>query len=157
MSATIRADWDIRDAILEMGATDAYKCYQCGKCMAVCPWTHVETVVFPVYRIPQSVKFGGIMSSEDTAEIEREVTEIYRCVGCESCTTWCPHGVSMPDIMRGIRRILVEFGSYPSDPQLRQSLWRAEGASRRVGRGDGGAAFRAGYGLPVLAVLRSGL
>ena len=50
MSATIRPDWDIRDAILEMGATDAYKCYQCGKCMAVCPWTRVEEVVFPVYR-----------------------------------------------------------------------------------------------------------
>jgi Fe-S oxidoreductase len=115
MNARIRPDWDIRDAILDMGAADAYKCYQCGKCMAVCPWTHVESVVFPVYRIPQSVKFGAIMSSEDTAEIEREVTEIYRCVGCESCTTWCPHGVSMPDIMRGIRRILVEFGSYPSE------------------------------------------
>jgi len=77
MNARIRPDWDIRDAILDMGATDAYKCYQCGKCMAVCPWTHVESVVFPVYRTPQSVKFGAIMSSEDTAEIEREVTEVY--------------------------------------------------------------------------------
>ena len=131
MSATIRADWDIRDAILEMGATDAYKCYQCGKCMAVCPWTRVETVVFPVYRIPQSVKFGGIMSSEDTAEIEREVTEIYRCVGCESCTTWCPHGVSMPDIMRSIRRILVEFGSYPSE--LSESVSRIHSSGNPFG------------------------
>ena len=56
MSARIRPDWDIRDAILDMGGTDAYKCYQCGKCMAVCPWYHVESVVFPVYRTPQSVK-----------------------------------------------------------------------------------------------------
>jgi len=35
MSVMIRPDWDIRDAILDMGAGDAYKCYQCGKCMAV--------------------------------------------------------------------------------------------------------------------------
>ncbi len=131
MNARIRPDWDIRDAILDMGATDAYKCYQCGKCMAVCPWTHVESVVFPVYRIPQSVKFGAIMSSEDTAEIEREVTEIYRCVGCESCTTWCPHGVSMPDIMRGIRRILVEFGSYPSE--LSESVSRIHSSGNPFG------------------------
>ena len=131
MNAIIRPDWDIRDAILDMGATDAYKCYQCGKCMAVCPWTHVESVVFPVYRIPQSVKFGAIMSSEDTAEIEREVTEIYRCVGCESCTTWCPHGVSMPDIMRGIRRILVEFGSYPSE--LSESVSRIHSSGNPFG------------------------
>jgi len=115
MSAIIRPDWDIRDAILDMGADDAYKCYQCGKCMAVCPWTRVEAVVFPVYRMPQSVKLGAIMSSEDTAEIEREVTEVYRCVGCEACSTWCPHAVHMPDIIRGIRRILVEFGSFPSE------------------------------------------
>jgi len=115
MNARIQFDRDIRDAILEMGADDAYKCYQCGKCMAVCPWTHIDSVVFPVYRTPQSVKFGAIMSSEDTDEIEREVTEVYRCLACESCTTWCPHGVSMPNIMRGIRRILVEYGSYPSE------------------------------------------
>ncbi len=30
MNARIRPDWDIRDAILDMGAGDAYKCYQCG-------------------------------------------------------------------------------------------------------------------------------
>ena len=131
MTAIVRPDWDIRDAILDMGATDAYKCYQCGKCMAVCPWTHIESVVFPVYRIPQSVKFGAIMSSEDTAEIEREVTEIYRCVGCESCTTWCPHGVSMPDIIRGIRRILVEFGSYPSE--LSESVSRIHSSGNPFG------------------------
>jgi Fe-S oxidoreductase len=131
MSVMIRPDWDIRDAILDMGAGDAYKCYQCGKCMAVCPWIHVESVIFPVYRIPQSVKFGAIMSSEDTAEIEREVDEVYRCVGCESCTTWCPHGVSMPDIMRGIRRILVEFGSYPSE--LSESVSRIHSSGNPFG------------------------
>jgi Fe-S oxidoreductase len=131
MSARIRPDWDIRDAILDMGGTDAYKCYQCGKCMAVCPWTHVESVVFPVYRTPQSVKLGAIMSSEDSAEIEREVTEVYRCVGCESCSTWCPHGVRMPDIMRGIRRILVEFGSYPSE--LSESVSRIHSSGNPFG------------------------
>ena len=131
MNARIRPDWDIRDAILEMGGTDAYKCYQCGKCMAVCPWTQVETVTFPVYRTPQSVKFGAIMSSEDTDEIEREVTEVYRCVACESCSTWCPHGVRMPDIMRGIRRILVEFGSYPSE--LSESVSRIHSSGNPFG------------------------
>ncbi len=115
MSSKIVPDWDIRDAILEAGGSEAYKCYQCGKCMAVCPWTHVDSVVFPVYRTPQAVKLGAIMASEDAAEIEREVNQVYRCVGCESCTSSCPHGISLPDIMRAIRRILVEFGSYPSE------------------------------------------
>jgi Fe-S oxidoreductase len=151
MNAIVRPDWDIRDAILDMGAGDAYKCYQCGKCMAVCPWTHIESVVFPVYRIPQSVKFGAIMSSEDTAEIEREVTEIYRCVGCESCTTWCPHGVSMPDIMRGIRRILVEFGSYPSE--LSESVSRIHSSGNPFGEPrEQRAAWTEGLNVPIFEV-----
>jgi len=124
MGSKITPDWDIRDAILEAGALDAYKCYQCGKCMAVCPWCHVDAVTFPVYRVPQAVKLGAIMASEDAAEIEREVTEVYRCVGCDCCTSRCPHGVSLPNIMRGIRRVLVEFGSYPAE--LKDSIARIQ-------------------------------
>jgi len=131
MSSRIIPDWDIRDAILEAGGSEAYRCYQCGNCMAVCPWYHVEAVTYPVYQIPQSVKLGAIMTSEDTAVIEREVTEVYRCVGCESCTTWCPHEVSLPNIMRAIRRILVEFGSYPAE--LSESVSRIQSAGNPFG------------------------
>jgi len=131
MSSQIMPDWDIRDAILEAGGTEAYRCYQCGNCMAVCPWSHVEAVSYPVYQVPQSVKLGAIMTSEDTAEIEREVSDVYRCVGCESCTTWCPHEVSQPNIMRAIRRILVEFGSYPAE--LSDSVSRIQSSGNPFG------------------------
>ncbi len=131
MSSKIIPDWDIRDAILEAGGDDAYRCYQCGNCMAVCPWYHVDAVTYPVYQVPQSVKFGAIMTSEDTAEIEREVSAVYRCVGCDSCSTWCPHEVSLPNIMRAIRRILVEFGSYPSE--LSESVSRISSSGNPFG------------------------
>ncbi len=143
MSTKVIPDLDIRDAILEAGGTDAYKCYQCGTCMTVCPWYRLDAVLFPVYRTPQSVKFGAIMASEDAAAIEREVAEVYRCVGCESCAAWCPHGVSLPDIMRAIRRILVQFGSYPSE--LKEAVSRVQSSGnpfgepreRRTGWADG--------------------
>ena len=131
MNAKITPDWDIRDAILEAGAGEAYRCYQCGNCMAVCPWYHVDAVTYPVYRIPQAVKLGAIMTSEDTAVIEREVNEVYRCVGCESCTSWCPHEVSLPNVMRAIRRILVEFGSYPAE--LSESVSRIQSSGNPFG------------------------
>jgi Fe-S oxidoreductase len=131
MSTKIIPDWDIRDAILESGGTDAYRCYQCGNCMAVCPWYQVDAVIYPVYRVPQSVKLGAIMTSEDTDVIEQEVSDVYRCVGCESCTTWCPHEVSLPNIMRAIRRILVEFGSYPSE--LSESVGRISSSGNPFG------------------------
>jgi Fe-S oxidoreductase len=115
MSHKIVPDRDVAEIILQAGGTDALKCYQCGMCMAVCPWYQVEGVDFPVYRIPLSVRLGVMIASEDAEEIEREVAEVYRCVGCEACLYRCPHGIDLPKVIRSIRRILVEYDSYPSD------------------------------------------
>ncbi len=106
---------EIREAIIETGALDVYKCYQCGKCMAICPWYQTEAVEFPIYRIPQAVRLGAILASEEKEEIAKETEEVYRCVGCEACVNECPHGVNLPDIMRAIRRILVDYGTVPSE------------------------------------------
>jgi Fe-S oxidoreductase len=131
VTSKITPDWDIRDAILDLGGAEAYKCFQCGTCMAVCPWLQVDAVVFPVYRVPQSVKLGAIIADDDPAVVEREVAEVYRCVGCESCTTYCPHGVSQPTIMRAIRRILVEYESYPAE--LKDAVGRIKSAGNPFG------------------------
>lgn len=115
MPKTIKPDLEIRDTIIEMGAGDIYKCYRCGKCMGVCPWYQIETILFPVYRIPQAVEFGAIIGSEEKEEIAEEIEEIFRCVGCEACINECPHSVNIPEIIRAIRRILVEYGFFPDE------------------------------------------
>ncbi len=106
---------EIKDAIIELGAEDTYKCYQCGKCMSVCPWSRVSSISFPTYRIPQEVKLGIVASSEDKKELAKEVEEVFRCCACEGCLKECPHGVNLPAIFRAIRRILVDYGSYPEE------------------------------------------
>ena len=131
MSDKIIPDRDIAEVILEAGGTDALKCYQCGMCMAVCPWYQVTAVDFPVYQLPQSVRLGAMIASEDSAEIEREVTEVYRCVGCEACLDKCPHGIDLPKVMRSIRRLLVEYDSYPTD--LKDSISRIQGFGNPFG------------------------
>jgi Fe-S oxidoreductase len=131
MSSKIIPDWDISDAILEMGALDAFKCYQCGTCMAYCPWSQVDAVVFPVYQTPQAVKLGVILADEDPEAIEREVTEVYRCVGCGACVAHCPHGVSQPEIIRAIRRLLVMYDSYPAE--LKDAVGKIQSAGNPFG------------------------
>ena len=109
----VEFDPEIRDALIEEGAVDAYKCFQCGKCASVCPWFQVGTYEFLVFRFPLETVLGLIASSEDKEELAKEVDKIYRCVGCEACVDQCPLGVKMPNILRSARRILVDFGSYP--------------------------------------------
>lgn len=106
---------EIRDVLIEMGAVDAYKCFQCGKCASVCPWFQVGTYEFLVFRFPLETALGLVASSEEKTELAKEVDKIYRCVGCEACLDQCPVGVNIPNILRSARRILVDFGSYP-DP-----------------------------------------
>jgi Fe-S oxidoreductase len=124
MSSKIIPDSEIAEMIRAAGAMDALRCYQCGMCMAVCPWYQVDAVCFPVYQMPQAVRLGAMIASEDAAEIEHEVADVYRCVGCEACLANCPHGVDMPKVMRAIRRILVQYDNYPSE--LRDSVSRIQ-------------------------------
>jgi len=113
MGIPITPIWELRDIIVEAGATDIYKCYQCGKCASVCPWYQTEAVNFSTYKFPLAAQLGRIASSEDKEALSREVEEVYRCVGCEACVEQCPQGVNIPNILRAVRRILVDYGSYP--------------------------------------------
>ncbi len=104
---------EIRDVLIEMGAEDIFKCYQCGKCGSACPWFQVGTYDFPVFRVALEAALGTLAASEDKEELAREIDKVYRCVGCEACVDQCPHGVDIPKIFRAARRLLVDFGSYP--------------------------------------------
>jgi Fe-S oxidoreductase len=131
MSSTIEIIPEIREAIVESGAKDVFKCYQCGKCFSVCPWYHVSASEFPVHRIPQAVKLGTIASSEDKDVIEAEVKEIFECVGCEACLNECPRGVNIPDIIRAVRRIFVDYGTIPQE--LKSAISKIQGTGNPLG------------------------
>ncbi len=106
-------DFEIRDLILEYGSKEALKCYQCGMCAALCPWYQVDGVDFLVYQLAQNIKLGAVLNSEDKDVIAHEVTELYRCVGCDACYDQCPRGLNIADMLRAVRRIMVESESVP--------------------------------------------
>jgi Fe-S oxidoreductase len=112
-SLLVEINPDIRDALIEMGAEDIYKCIQCGKCASICPWFQLGTYDFLVFRFPLETALGMVASSEEKEELAKEVDKIYHCVGCEACVEQCPHGINIPNILRAARRILVDFNSYP--------------------------------------------
>lgn len=127
MPEVIRPLLEIRDAILERGAQDARKCYQCGKCMSSCPWFQVGAVSYPVYRFPQAVKLGVVTSSEDKEVLATEVTDLFRCFGCDACRASCPRGVDMVKVLRAVRRILVDYANLPQELRSMLSKTRSSG------------------------------
>lgn len=122
---------EISDVIVGEGAADSYKCYQCGKCMSVCPWYLVKAVDFVTYRIPQSVRLGTVTNSEDAERMAHEVEEIFRCLGCEACRSQCPHGVNIAEIVRSIRKVLFDYDAAP--PELKVAVGRVQSDGNPLG------------------------
>ncbi len=106
---------EIREVLLEQGAEDAIKCYECGRCMAACPWNMLEGVNYTTYQFPDLVRLGAILCNEDKELICQETNEVFRCVGCDSCLYECPRKVNISNILRSARRIMIDFGSYPAE------------------------------------------
>lgn len=115
MSNLLKFNPEIRDTIIESGGEDAIKCFQCGRCMAACPWNLFGNINYTTYRLCQRIRLGAIIDSEDRSDILADTNEVYRCIGCNSCRYECPRGVNLSDVLRAIRRILVDYDSYPGE------------------------------------------
>jgi len=91
---------EVTDLVKEEGGGIFTLCYQCGMCTGVCPWNRVTS--FSVRRLVHRAQLG-LVDFEDE--------EIWRCVACKLCVQYCPRGVEVPDIMRALRRVIVEVGA----------------------------------------------
>lgn len=91
------------DAIKEMGGETLKLCFQCGLCTSTCPWNIVRT--FIPHRILRQAQFG-------LADLEDE--EWWLCTTCNLCVSRCPRGVSITDVMRAARTIMMEYRMAPA-------------------------------------------
>ncbi|MCX7994721.1 MAG: (Fe-S)-binding protein [candidate division WOR-3 bacterium] len=131
MNNLLKLNPEIRGLLLEQGAEDALKCYECGRCMAACPWNMLEGVNYTTYQFPDLVRLGAILCSEDKETVCKETNEVFRCVGCDSCLYECPRKVNISNILRSARRIMIDFGSYPAE--LKSLIFRLTSSNNPLG------------------------
>ena len=110
------------DIIKEEGGDIAKLCYQCGVCSASCPWNLVRT--FIVRRLIHQAQLG-------LTDFEDE--EVWTCVACRLCVQRCPRGVEVPDIMRALRRVIVEVGAGKVPDSLRLAVKNVSGVGNPLG------------------------
>jgi len=110
------------DIIKEEGGDVLKLCYQCGVCSATCPWNQVRS--FIVRRLIHQAQLG-------LTDFEDE--EVWTCVACKLCVQRCPRGVEVPDIMRALRRVIVEVGVGKIPDSLRLAVKNVSGVGNPLG------------------------
>jgi quinone-modifying oxidoreductase, subunit QmoC len=79
-------------------------CMQCGACTGGCP--HGEITSYSPRRILRDISLEMATSvSVDEAS--------WTCATCNSCVEYCPRGISFPDLIRSVRRQVVDAGFLP--------------------------------------------
>jgi len=110
------------DIIKEEGGEILKLCYQCGLCTASCPWNLVRS--FIVRRIMHQGQLGLI---------DFEDEEVWLCATCGACVQQCPRGVEIIDIMRALRRVVVEVGIAKVPDSLRITVKNIAGLGNPLG------------------------
>jgi heterodisulfide reductase subunit C len=101
-------DPDFKDQIAARPGGERVKnCFLCGTCTAGCPVSSIDNAFNPrgiMSRILLGMK-TEVLSSR----------EIWQCLQCHTCVAHCPQDVRFADVVRVIRRMMVEEGYAPAE------------------------------------------
>lgn len=109
---------------------DAYLCYQCQRCSSGCPTAGAMAI--PPARMMRMAQVG-------LADRLASDASIWRCLGCDSCTQHCPHGVSVRQLVEMLRQETMQERwlagrreAYAADPALEKGLGALSALGGRV-------------------------
>lgn len=92
------------------GQFDTSACFQCRKCSGGCPAT------FAMDLLPDQVVRLVSLGQQETVLQSRT---IWVCASCETCTTRCPNGVKIAELIDGLKELAIRTGAVIAQPQVR--------------------------------------
>lgn len=113
------------------------QCSKCGFCQAVCP-------LFKVTLRPSYNARGKMLVLlevlERKIELNGELIEtLFQCTTCAGCVESCPAGVRVPEIIKQVRKDMVERGNgHPAFKGMEEGLKRHTNIYGEEGRKDFG-------------------
>ena len=85
------------------------KCSKCGFCQAVCP-VYGSTLRPALNARGKMLVLKEVMDGK--IELNDELIEtLFQCTTCASCHNTCPSGVNVPEIIKQVRKDMVNIGS----------------------------------------------
>ena len=104
-------DDELWDRLIEVTNGAAGLCYQCGVCTASCPWGTVRDEPLSVRSFMRLAQLGIHDGNEN----------LWLCTTCGQCEYYCPRGVNICEVFRGLRTLAWENNNpAPGFPSL---LW----------------------------------
>jgi Fe-S oxidoreductase len=86
------------ERLIELTDGAATLCFQCGVCTATCPWGEVKRDPLSVREFMRQAQLGFQNGNES----------LWLCTTCAQCEAYCPRGVNISDVFRGLRTIAWE-------------------------------------------------
>ena len=105
-----RSERELRDSFLSQleiipGGDKIKACIQCGTCTGSCPVSYA-----------MDISPRGIMALFRAGDIETILRSrtIWVCASCYACTTRCPSGIKITEVLYALKRIAIDEGIFPS-------------------------------------------
>lgn len=97
------------------------KCSRCGFCQAVCP-VYGSTLRPALNARGKMLLLKEVM--DENIELNDELIEtMFQCTTCASCAENCPSGVNIPEVIKQVRKDMVNIGScHPAFKGMNQVL-----------------------------------
>jgi heterodisulfide reductase subunit C2 len=103
-------DFATMEAFDAAGQFDTSACFQCRKCSGGCPAT------FAMDLLPDQVVRLVSLGQQETV---LKSQTIWVCASCETCTTRCPNGVKIAELIDGLKELAIRTGVAIAQPQVR--------------------------------------
>ncbi len=92
-------------AVIQKDVGETFQsCMQCGACSGACPWGEVLS-----YSPRKILRDIGLDKGSDVSVDQASWT----CSTCNSCVEQCPRGIGIVDLLRSVRRQVVDAGLMP--------------------------------------------
>jgi heterodisulfide reductase subunit C2 len=106
---SLSPDFSFLERAEAAGPFNAAECFQCRKCTNGCPAS------FEMDLFPDQVIRLAILGQRE--EVLRSRT-IWVCASCETCSTRCPNGVRIAEIMDYFKELAIKAGITVAQPQV---------------------------------------
>ncbi|MDI6852709.1 MAG: heterodisulfide reductase-related iron-sulfur binding cluster [Deltaproteobacteria bacterium] len=105
LKAKARRDSQADLATIRLEADETFQsCMQCGACTGVCPWGEVTS-----YSPRKILRDISLDISTNVSVDEASWT----CATCNSCVAHCPRGIGLTELVKSVRRQIVDAGLLP--------------------------------------------